>query len=375
MEASQRMADKSSTPPADQLWLPPFTALPGTQTMIYRDSCTRELVGLSMAKERRVFRVRTIVTDQNQPLNCSLEDLLAFQPQNRLPLPDGNFPAWKHYGGSRAVFYDLCADESGNLSAIEVEVSAKRPELALAYARAAVNQFLDGLTATVPHPIVIQRLELLSPNDNRTVLAYQITMPHQCATNIPRFGGISPNPLFSGIEAVLREALTNPSPYYRLLLAYRGFEGVKRLRRQLPELAKKHNIDVPPLKDTQLDKTEMAQHGFREDILMFEKLDQLMEHYKNLRDACAHFFVGSRGKAARQHLHLSSTIVHTCGKVAALMLIYVRRDLAYLKNYHVRYLAPVTHVGMLLPMEGARERFRVICPDEEASAPPDEFNS
>jgi hypothetical protein len=29
--------------------------------------------------------------------------------------------------------------------------------LALAYARAAVNQLLDSLTATTPHPIVIQR--------------------------------------------------------------------------------------------------------------------------------------------------------------------------------------------------------------------------
>jgi hypothetical protein len=195
------MADKDGAEAADQLWLPPFTALPGEQTMIYRDSRTRELVMLGMAKQRRVLRVRAIVTDQSQPLNCPLEELVAFQPQNRLPLPDGNSSLWKHYGGNRAVFYDLRCDQSGNLSAIEVEVSALRPELALAYARAAVNQLLDSLTATVPHPIVIQRLELLSPNDNKTVLAYQITMPHQCLTNLPRIGGLLPSRPFSGGSA------------------------------------------------------------------------------------------------------------------------------------------------------------------------------
>jgi hypothetical protein len=342
--------------------------------MIFRDSRMRELVMLGMAKERRILRVRAIVTDQSQPLNCSLEDLLAFQPQNRLPLPDGNFSLWKHYGGNRAVFYDLRCDQSGNLSAIEVQVSALRPELALAYARAAVNQLLDSLTAGIPHPIVIQRLELLSPSDNKTVLAYQITMPHQCVTKLSRIGGIPPSRPFSGIEAVLREALTNSSPYYRVLLAYKAFEGIKRLRRHFPERAKKHKLMVPDLTVIKLDQTEMAQHGFRDEVLGFDDVEQLIDHYKSLRDACAHFFVGSRGNAARQHLHLSSTIAHTCGRVAALMLVCARRELIYLKDYHQRYLAPITMAGMLLPKEGARENFMVVCPDDEASAPADEFN-
>jgi hypothetical protein len=60
--------------------------------------------------------------------------------------------------------------------------------------------------------------------------------------------------------------------------------------------------------------------------------------------------------------------------VAALMLVCARRELVYLKGYDRRYLAAITQVGMLLPMEGAREQFMVVCPDDEASAPADEFN-
>ena len=158
------------------------------------------------------------------------------------------------------------------------------------------------------------------------------------------------------------------------MLAYKGFEGIKRLRRHFSEFAKKHKVAAPAFTTTKLDKTEMAQHGFRDEILAYEDLQQLIDHYQKLRDACAHFFVGSRGSGARQHLQLSSTLVHTCGKVAALMLVYMQRELAHLKDYHRKYFANITNAGMLLPMESARDRFMVVCPDDEATAPPDEFN-
>jgi hypothetical protein len=367
------MANKGGPEIADQLWLP-NPAFPGEQTMIYRDSRTRELVALSMARQRRVLKIRAILTDQSLPLNSTLEEILAFQPRNRIRLPDGSFSLWKHYGGTRAVFHDLCADENGYLSAIEVDVSAVLPELALGYARAAVNQLLDSLTASMPHPLVIQRLELLSPEDNWTVLAYQVTMPHQSLSDLKRFGGIGPARWFAGVEAILREGLTNPSPYYGMMLAYRGFEGAKRLRREIAAFVKKHDVQAPDLTPMKIDRTEMAQHGFRKEALALETFEELIEYYRTLRDAAAHFFVGSRGKAARQHLQFSSTLAHTYAKVASMMLTYLRRDLAYLKGYYVKHIAPLTNVGMILPMESVRERYMVVCPDDEATAPPDEFN-
>ena len=365
------MAEPSDA--VDQLWLP-NPAFPGEQTMIYRNSSTRALVALSMSKTRRLIRVRAVLTDQTHPLNCSLEDILAFQPNNRVRLTDGQFSLWKHYGGSKAVFFDVRGDANGNLTCVEVEVSAVKPELALAYGRAAVNQLLDSLTATVPHPLVIQRLELLSPDNNTDVLAYQITMPHQLATNLPKIGGIFPAGAFTGVEAVLREALTNPSPYYRLLLAYRGFEGIKGIHRQFASFVKKHNVEAPSLEGLKLDQTERAQHGFRGKVLKLETLQQVIDYYRDLRDAAAHFFVGSRGSRAQQHLKFSSTLAHTYGRVSAMMLNQLRRELAHLKQYHQRHIAPRTHVGMILPMEAVRERYVVVSPDDEAAASPDEFN-
>jgi len=118
----------------------------------------------------------------------------------------------------------------------------------------------------------------------------------------------------------------------------------------------------------------MAQHGFRGKVLELGTLQELIDHYRELRDAAAHFFVGSRGSTARQHLQFSSTKAHTYAKVPSMLLICLRRQLAYLKRYHVKYISPLTDVGMVLPMEAARDRYMVVCPDDEATASPDEFN-
>jgi hypothetical protein len=217
-------------------------------------------------------------------------------------------------------------------------------------------------------------LELLSPDNNTDILAYQITMPHQLATNLPRIGGIFPTGASTGVEAVLREALTNPSPYYRLLLAYRGFEGIKRIHREFAAFVRKHNVEAPPLEAVKLDRTEMAQHGFRGEVLEVETLQQVIDLYRDLRDAAAHYFLGSRGSGARQHLKFSSTLAHTYGRVSALMLNQLRRELVHLKQYHQRFIAARTHVGMVLPMEAVRERYVVVSPDDEATAQPNEFN-
>ncbi|HZZ37612.1 MAG TPA: hypothetical protein VFE06_00685 [Acidobacteriaceae bacterium] len=272
------------------------------------------------------------------------------------------------------MFFDLCADSDGNLWASGVDVSARRPELALGYARAAVNQLLDSLTVSVPHPVIIQRLELMSLEQKDRVLACQITMPSQFANELPRIGGIWPSGSFRGVEAVLRESVTNPSPYYRLILAYRGFEGTKRVRRQLAAFVEEHKVQAPEIGLLEIDRTEMAQHGFRGKALNFHTIEAMIEHYCEFRDAAAHFFVGGRGKAAQQHLHLSSTSANTCVKIGALLLVYLRREVKHLREYHLKYIAPRTHIGMILPVERVRDRYRVVCPDEEAGGPADEFN-
>jgi hypothetical protein len=39
-----------------------------------------------MNLQRHVFRVRAVITDQGQPMNSSLEEVLSFVPRNRFKL-------------------------------------------------------------------------------------------------------------------------------------------------------------------------------------------------------------------------------------------------------------------------------------------------
>ena len=55
-------------------------------------------------------------------------------------LTDGTFPAFKYYSNGKAVLYDLLCDSEKRLTHIQTYVSARVPELALGYARAAVSQ-------------------------------------------------------------------------------------------------------------------------------------------------------------------------------------------------------------------------------------------
>ena len=64
-----------------------------------------------------------------------------------------------------------------------------------------------------------------------------------------------------------------------------------------------------------------------------------------------------------------------CASASALLLKYVRAELLQLRAHYDKVIAPKVHVGnLILPVEAVRERYRVVCPGDEASAPPDEFN-
>jgi hypothetical protein len=177
------------------------------------------------------------------------------------------FQAFKYYSNGKAVLFDVISDRDGTLTHIQTYLSAKRPELALAYARAAINQFVDTLAIQAENPLSIQRLELLSPEDNG-ILAYQITVPSRVSTTAPRFHSLRPAGPFRNAEAIYREAITNPSPYYRLLLAYRGFEGVQQIRKMLKKSAMDLKIADKLPKSVRLDSLELAQLEFQAEVLL-----------------------------------------------------------------------------------------------------------
>jgi hypothetical protein len=344
----------------------PVDPIPGALIMVLRECRVRELTLLSFEKKRQAFQVRTFVTD-NAKVNYRLDEAVKEPSSVQIELLPEHLTIYNHYGRDKAVFFDLVRGPSGMLSHILVHVSAALPHVALGYARAAVNRLLDQFTAASvnPHPLSIQRLELLSPKDG-DVIAYQLVIPFSGLTRIGSFGGFSPAGLFAGHHAIFREAISNPSPFYRLLLAYRAFEGIPILRQRIAKAREHYNIEERMPKETRLDKGELGRMQLTPEVRSLERVGQLFAYFGYLRDGIAHFLL-KPDPSGEGHIYLSSVMVSTYSIAGALLLKYVRIESRQLEAYYRKCVRPHLDRGtLILPMEQYRERFVVVAPDEES---------
>lgn len=88
-------------------------------------------------------------------------------------------------------------------------------------------------------PLVLTRLELVSPEDGE-VIAYELVLPYRSGVRIGPFGGIDQLLPFPPYDAIYREAAVSGSPFYRLLCAFRIYDGTTDIRRWLREQCQQH---------------------------------------------------------------------------------------------------------------------------------------
>lgn len=167
---------------------------------------------------------------------------------------------------------------------------------------------------------------------------------------------------------------SHSSRYYRLLLAYRGFEGVQQIRRVVKELATDLAISDRLPKAIHLDTLELARLQFHSEIHALRDTGELFAYYRGLRDAVAHFLL-DQNKTASGSLQFSSTQVCNYSKVSTVLLKYLRLELIQLRDYYEKFLSERIHSQY--PLWNTDDRGKnhlVMCPDDESTAPPDQFN-
>ena len=350
----------------------PIDPIPGGIIMVLRECRVQELGWLSYEKKRQTFTVRAFITD-NPEVSYSLADAVKRPSSVSIELQQEVITLFNHHGGDKAVFFDLVRGKSGMLSYILVQVSSTRPELALGYARAEINRLLDRFTAGAkhPHPFGIQRLELLSPKDSE-VIAYQLMIPFPGITRIGQIPGFFPAGLFAGHHAIFREAINNPSAFYRLLLAFRAYEGIGFLRSRIAKAREHYKIEERMPKETRLDKGELARLQLSDEVRDLEQVGELFSHFGYLRNGIAHFLLKPTD-SGEGHLYLSSVLVNTYAIASALLLKYIRIESQQLEGYYVKFVRPHIDRGRLVyPMAEYREKFIIISPDVETDLYEDE---
>jgi hypothetical protein len=325
-----------------------------------------ELRALEQAAERRVWRIRAILSDS---LALAGTVRAAFEHPGH-PLLFLNVPSpltiYLHHGGTSVVFYDLVGTPDGHLHHIEVDVESSSPNAALMYGRLAVNQLLDAMIrATGTTPILIQRLELASPSDGRT-LAYETVLPSTEGIRIGPLGGIESWPMFAPYLAVLREAETSSSPFYRLLCAYRVYDGTNHIRKTIRALAQKLNVDDRLPSDPEVDARDLVERGLTEEFAKdVKRAGDLFNALREQRDAVAHFLL--KGDEGEGHVYVSDALtIRIYDILSRILLDVAARVIADLHLFCSTKLWSVRR-GSILPEKNLpehRRRFIVRAPTD-----------
>ncbi|MGB7282892.1 MAG: methylamine utilization protein MauJ [Candidatus Acidiferrum sp.] len=319
-----------------------------------------ELNTLEAEKAKRIWRVRGIVSDVI-PLGGDIASGLSRRREHNFFLKDKQpLTIYLHRGGRDATYYDLFPDADGRLDYIEARVETNLPSNAFLHARQPLNEMLDALVRNPPHPpLVLQRLELLSPRDGG-ILAYEVTLPFMGGVLFGPLGGILQFPAFAPYYATFREAITASSPFYRLLCAWRVYEGIQVIRRWLREQCERLKINEKLPKDPEVDVAHLERMGYSPELCArIHRVADLFNEMSELRHGIAHFlFEGQAGGDG--HIYLSSgQQVQTYSLSAAILLGYVGRAIDGLRLFYSQHLEAKLGRGMILPMLDYRDQFNV----------------
>lgn len=321
------------------------TPEPGALGAVARPSRRPLIAEIEQKQHTRLFRVRGIISD-HLPLFGSLQKIVNMPSPPCLVLPDGELHPYLQSGKNLAFFFRLVPDKNRWLQYVEVEAECVLPMDALLLARTRINQVLDAIVWNTPTPLVIQRLTLMSPTDDKQ-LAHELILPFEHPLPLGSIGGIHHLSLFSPYSALFREALSSVSPYYRLLCAYRMYEGINDLRALIRDHTKTLGIEAKMPGDPKVNVDELRRLGLREDFLAdIRSTNDLYAKLKAHRDGIAHFLL----KAGQTHTYLSSSeSVMEYALGSAILLRYAWRAIMELKVYYAREVEPKAMVGSILP--------------------------
>lgn len=309
---------------------------------------------LERAQAKAIYTVSAIISD-HVPLGGSLQDSISHPPQNTIGLPNGPLTIYLHHGRHNAVYFDLVPDDRRRLQTIQVEVESTSPHAAIQAARTEINQLLDSLQRRVWLPLVIARLELFDAN--KQLLGYQLQLPFSAGIEIGPLGGIHQYPVFAEREALVREAVCSSSPYYRLLCAFRLYDGFAQLRTWLKQTGEKLGVDAPLPKEMKVDPDLLTGLGFKPEFCEgIRTVHDLFGKLTKMRNGVAHFLLNNEN----QPLHLSDGNTYLeCSAAAAATVHYSFETLRMFEAYFSEHLGGKLARGSILPMINQRAQFRI----------------
>lgn len=342
----------------------PLEPMPGIIGVAVPEARLSELRSLEQARKRQVWKVRGVVSD-HIPLAGDVRTIIDSTRNHNFFLNGDSLTIYLHRGGHNAIFFDLVAQADGRLDYLEVRVETDLPSNAFLFARQPLNEMLDALVRNPPNPpLLLQRLDLVSPNDGK-ILAYEVTLPFNTGVRFGPMGGILQWEVFSPYFAIFREAITNSSPFYRLLCAWRVFEGIQTIRKWLREQCERFEIAEKLPKEMEVDIAHLQRIGFDPEFCArINKVSDLFKELSELRNGAVHFLLERGGPNAHVYLARGHEI-RNYSVSSSILLSYAIRAIDDLKGFYNKHIEHRLHRGMILPMVEQRDRFIVKTPSEK----------
>jgi len=361
-KSGENMATHSTQLPSDPaVGIFPSKPTPGALGVFTRLSKVGEITQLEVERKSRVWEVRAHLSD-HVPLAGTIASILERSSHHLLHVNPQENPLWiyLHKGGRNVVYFGLFNDDAGKLDYISVKVQTILPSNAVLLARGPINTLLDLIARNQNMPLVIQRLDLMSPTTGDVLLSEGL-VPEPSGIVIGPLGGIMQETPFAPYEALYREAITNPSPFYRLLCAWKMYEGTGRLRRWARKESKKHGVVERIPADPQFEEKDLIEFGFdRQFVKGITSASQLFEKLRQSRNAISHFLIDTKGGEALVYLADGKQLRHYSISAAAL-LYYSQKALQDLRLFCINRIQ-FPH-GSILPMIQDRDQFVVRAAD------------
>jgi len=331
----------------------PTKPVPTGLVTICHESKLDKIRCIESERKRRRYIVRGIVSD-HIPLAGGIEEIMT-APVNRLiPIRENPLTMYLHYGGSNAVYYDLWPNDDGFLSHVDVEIETDLPSNTFSPARTALNDLMDAIVNVVWIPVVISRLDLYLKGEDEPLL-HQLLLTFRDRLELGPIGGIHCFPLFSAHEALVREAITSTSPFYRFLCAHRLYDGIGPLRKKIKELCKRFSVTEKLPSDPTVDVKILSELGFKDDFIKgIKTVNDLRGKLTEMRNRIAHFLTKSDSVPVNTSDGFN---YYEYALGGAVLLQYSHEALVELKKFYSTYLRPRMQRGEILPMKEYGDMF------------------
>jgi len=260
----------------------------GNVEVIIPESSRSKIQEIQKDRKERLYLGRAYLSsiyDNTRPY----EEILKFSGATLIKMTEKELRSYINWKNSGVVF-TFRGNSHKMLNRVEAYSKGRLPSNALDIFKSALYTLIDCLVYSLKCPIYVQGIALLI---NNKPLLYELPITFAGEKTIAFGGGFNSVHWFAPLDALEREAICSPSPFYKLLCRFRIYEGIKHyLRKELRSFANKINQKAKIPKTPRITKGELQALRINKEIIpKIKTYEDVAEAFRELRNGLVQFLM------------------------------------------------------------------------------------